>query len=404
MSEVFYCRRSGEAVARMSLGDGPAQASAAFCAALATAVTQFAADDGAKAAVLVSGDPEFLRDFSAAEWLALRAGASSPAALGDALHSLGAALRALETCGKPVVAEVACPRLSGAALELVLATHGAVALCPVTGDLPAVARGVLPVLGGAQRLARRVGIAAALPVLLDGAPADLVGAGICRTDLSAADLALDLAARAGGAVQPWDHKGFRIPGGAGPLAPHAMDSFMAGTSRRKAQAPRYPAPLAMLSAVYEGTQTGFDTAMRLSADLAAEVLAGDVAGHLLALAGPAPQDGPGVAAIRSAMVQAAQDALGAGATPALLRNTLRQAGLDLGFTPEGATAPGTGPQDAAPRLAAQILSAGAKAAAEALAAGAFQDAASASRASLLAGYPAWTGGALAWDSHRKLAW
>src|SRR5580704_2722367 len=88
----------------------------------------------------------------------------------DHFFRLSLALRALETCGKPVAAAIAGLALGGGG-ELALASHYRV----LTDDrhaaigLPESLVGLLPGAGGTQRLPRLVGVEAAMPILLDGA-------------------------------------------------------------------------------------------------------------------------------------------------------------------------------------------------------------------------------------------
>ncbi len=74
-------------------------------------------------------------------------------------------------------------------------------------------------------------------------------------------------------VQPWDKKGFRWPGGAGALHPGAQQTFMAGSAliADKTQH-NYPAPIAILSAVYEGSIVPFDTGLKIEARYFASLL------------------------------------------------------------------------------------------------------------------------------------
>jgi 3-hydroxyacyl-CoA dehydrogenase / enoyl-CoA hydratase / 3-hydroxybutyryl-CoA epimerase len=87
----------------------------------------------------------------------------------DHFFRLSRGLRALEMCGKPVAAAIAGLALGGGG-ELALAAHYRV----LTDDkhaaigLPESLVGLLPGGGGTQRLARLVGIEAAMPVLLEG--------------------------------------------------------------------------------------------------------------------------------------------------------------------------------------------------------------------------------------------
>ena len=87
----------------------------------------------------------------------------------DHFFRLSLALRALETCGKPVASAIAGLALGGGG-ELALASHYRV----LTDDkraaigLPESLVGLLPGAGGTQRLPRLVGIERAMPLLLEG--------------------------------------------------------------------------------------------------------------------------------------------------------------------------------------------------------------------------------------------
>ena len=200
-----------------------------------------------------------------------------------------AALRALERCGKPVAAAINGLALGGG-YELCLACHYRVLLDDpraVVG-LPEVNVGLLPGGGGTQRLPRLIGIERALPLLLSGrhvSPSEAVALGLVDA-LAPADALLDVARNwvlsHPAAQQPWDVKGFAVPGGCGALAPHATRSFGATLAQlRRDTQDNHPAPLAILSAVYEGTQVPFDTGLRIEAQYFGHLLAGPVARNLM---------------------------------------------------------------------------------------------------------------------------
>ncbi|MCC7041313.1 MAG: enoyl-CoA hydratase/isomerase family protein [Burkholderiales bacterium] len=183
-------------------------------------------------------------------------------------------LRRLETCGKPVAVAINGTALGGG-FELCLACHRRIA-----GDrpkarigLPEVTLGLLPGGGGTQRLPRLLGIRAALPLLLEGktvAPAAALELGLVHEVVPAgseseAARAWLLANIGKDILQPWDAKGYRIPGG--PVqSPQGMETFFAGNPMTLAKTrDNYPAPRWILSCVYEGLQTDFDTGCRTEA-------------------------------------------------------------------------------------------------------------------------------------------
>jgi 3-hydroxyacyl-CoA dehydrogenase/enoyl-CoA hydratase/3-hydroxybutyryl-CoA epimerase len=178
--------------------------------------------------------------------------------------------RKLETCGKPVAAAIEGVALGGGA-ELALACHYRVAADSpaVKIGFPEVTAGMHPGGGGTQRLPRLVGIQAALKLLLDGRPikveeAKKIGFLNALAPPGGTVEAAKQWIRGGGeAVQPWDKKGAKIPGGA-PHAPGVSDIFAVSTAMiRKQQFGNYPAPMNILSAVYEGSQVPIDAALRI---------------------------------------------------------------------------------------------------------------------------------------------
>ncbi len=204
-------------------------------------------------------------------------------------QTLSHTFRRLETCGKPVAAAINGVALGGG-LELCLACHYRV-LADDPGakvGLPEVTVGLLPGAGGTQRLPRLIGIREALPLMLEGrqvGPEQALKLGIVH-ELAPADRVVERARRwvleAGDPEAPWDKKGFRIPGGAGAMHPKAVETFMVGTSLLAGKAfHNYPAPKAIMSAVYEGTITPFDTGLRIESKYFAQLVSGVVARNMM---------------------------------------------------------------------------------------------------------------------------
>jgi 3-hydroxyacyl-CoA dehydrogenase/enoyl-CoA hydratase/3-hydroxybutyryl-CoA epimerase len=176
--------------------------------------------------------------------------------------------------GKPFV--WAAPGTAmGIGLELGLACHRRIAADNPKAKigLPEIMVGIFPGSGGTTRLVRMLGVMGAAPFLLEGKtpdPAKAKAAGLIDDvvppeDLLTAARGWLLAATEKDAVKPWDQKGFRLPGG-GPYTREGFDIFLGGivmTHGRSQGA--YPAPKALLSAVYEGTLVPFDTALKIEA-------------------------------------------------------------------------------------------------------------------------------------------
>ncbi|WAH55405.1 3-hydroxyacyl-CoA dehydrogenase NAD-binding domain-containing protein [Pseudomonas silvicola] len=182
-------------------------------------------------------------------------------------------LRSLETCGKPFVAAINGSALGGG-LEIALACHYRI----VADDpklllgLPEVTLGLMPGAGGTQRLPRLLGIAQALPLMLKGT---LLGAQaalekglvdeVVATDglLAAATQWLLQSPRT---VQPWDEKGFSIPGGAGFADVELGNLYnLTATQIARDTARNLPAPIALLTAVARGTAVPLEQGLHIEA-------------------------------------------------------------------------------------------------------------------------------------------
>ncbi|MCG6492941.1 3-hydroxyacyl-CoA dehydrogenase NAD-binding domain-containing protein [Kitasatospora sp. A2-31] len=201
------------------------------------------------------------------------------------------ALRTLETLGKPVVAALNGSALGGG-LEIALACHHRIALdTPASRiGLPEVTLGLLPGGGGVVRTVRLFGITdALLKVLLQGRqyrPAQALEHGLVH---ELVDTPEELTARARAwiganptAVQPWDVKGYRIPGGtpATPAFAANLPAFPANLRKQLAGAP-YPAPRNVLAAAVESAQVDVDTAMVIEARYFTELACGQTSKNMI---------------------------------------------------------------------------------------------------------------------------
>jgi len=212
-------------------------------------------------------------------------------------------LRRLETGGKPVAAAIG-GTVQGAGFELALACHYRVAAADpaIRLGLPEARIGLLPGGGGTQRVPRLIGIAAALPLLLEGralTPDQARAAGLVHAVVPSGDM-LDAAKRwlldGASAMAPWDAKNYQVPGGAGGLHPGAVQTFTANNARAQDRTRHNdPAALAILSCVYEGTQLPFDRALRIESKYGASLFRTPVARNMIRtlVIGRARADDPG---------------------------------------------------------------------------------------------------------------
>jgi 3-hydroxyacyl-CoA dehydrogenase/enoyl-CoA hydratase/3-hydroxybutyryl-CoA epimerase len=180
------------------------------------------------------------------------------------------AFRKLETCGKPVAAAINGLALGGG-LEVTLACHYRVVTDnpKIQLGLPEAKVGLLPGGGGTQRMPRLVGAMAALPIILQGTSVDPQKAlGMKLIHAVSKDPVADAKAwikTKPEAVQPWDKKDFKVPGG-GPYSPGGGQVFTMGNAMlRKESYGNYPAQKFILSCVYEGLQVPIDAGLRIEA-------------------------------------------------------------------------------------------------------------------------------------------
>jgi 3-hydroxyacyl-CoA dehydrogenase/enoyl-CoA hydratase/3-hydroxybutyryl-CoA epimerase len=205
-------------------------------------------------------------------------------------QSLKGLLRRLETLGKPVVAAVNGAALGGG-LELALACHHRVALDAKGSEigLPEVSLGLLPGGGGVVRTVRMFGLQKALmEVLLQGQrrkPAAALEVGLVD-ELAESPEAMLAAAKAWIAAnpapqQPWDVKGYKMPGGtpSNPKLAMMLPAFPANLRKQLKGAPM-PAPHHIMAAAVEGAQVDFDTAQKIEAQYFVDLATGQVSKNM----------------------------------------------------------------------------------------------------------------------------
>jgi 3-hydroxyacyl-CoA dehydrogenase/enoyl-CoA hydratase/3-hydroxybutyryl-CoA epimerase len=214
----------------------------------------------------------------------LRNNSKDPSEMHKFSLDFNAIFRKLETCGKPVVAAMNGTALGGG-YEICLACHYRIALDnpkAVIG-LPEVQLGLLPGGGGTQRLPRIIGMEAALMLMVEGkriSPKEAFGYGmvndIAATREEMMEKAIKWILANPKAIQPWDEfdkktgaikarENYKVPGG-NVQSPAGMRTFAGGTAMVMDKTKgNYPAPIAILSCVYEGLQVNMDRAIPIEA-------------------------------------------------------------------------------------------------------------------------------------------
>ena len=274
MQDIIRCTVDADGIALLTI-DYPGKTmnviDQAFMDSLSAGIERVAADPAIQGAIVTSGKDAFV---AGADLIGMESTLDSmdglPAeVLFEKCASLSKLLRRMETCGKPFAAAINGVAMGGG-FEICLACHYRVASdAPgLVLGLPEVQVGLLPGAGGTQRLLRMLGILGAMPYLLEGKHASAAKAkeaGLVNAVVPAAELlaaAKQWLLDSPSAVQPWDVKGFKIPGG-GPLDPRVAPGFVVGNTMLQAGTQHnLPAPLAIQSCLYEGAQLPMDTRVR----------------------------------------------------------------------------------------------------------------------------------------------
>jgi 3-hydroxyacyl-CoA dehydrogenase / enoyl-CoA hydratase / 3-hydroxybutyryl-CoA epimerase len=215
--------------------------------------------------------------------------------LAEMVRAGKAQLRRLETLGVPVCAAINGAALGGG-LEICLATHHRIAVDDpkVQMGFPEVQLGLLPGAGGVVRTVRMLGIAdALLKLLMQGQrlrPAQALETGILdeavatREELVPAAKAWvsERAAQEEPVAQPWDVKGYKMPGGtpSNPKLAQNLPAFPANL-RKQLKGANYPAPHHIMAAAVEGAQVDFDTAIEIEGRYFVDLLTGQVAKNMI---------------------------------------------------------------------------------------------------------------------------
>lgn len=206
------------------------------------------------------------------------------------VESLKKSMRQLETTGKPVVACINGAALGGG-FELALACHHRIAMNhkKVKLGLPEVTLGLLPGAGGITRMVRLLGLNNSMPYLTLGNLFDaekgqklgLIHQLVDNESELITNAIKWIKSQAEPVYQPWDIKGYKIPGGTPkdvkvnqklPITPTMLKTPSNGT---------LPAPTTILSAMVEGSQVDFDSAGKIESGYFVELAKGKVSSNII---------------------------------------------------------------------------------------------------------------------------
>lgn len=255
---------------------------------LAEAVARVEADrERLKGVLVMSAKKTFFAGAQLDNVLKLKA---ADAAAGFAgIEAMKACFRRLDRLGRPVIA-----LLNGAALgggwEVALAAHARFALDDrrIQFGTPEVSLGLIPGATGITKTVRLLGLMAAQPYLMEGklfGPREAMelgmvnGIGATIDDLR--EMALAWIADNPEAVQPWDRKDYRMPGGT-PATPKIAAGLAVAPAMLTAKTHGlYPAAQAILETMVEGAMVDYDTATRIESRKLAKVMVGQNAKNMI---------------------------------------------------------------------------------------------------------------------------
>jgi 3-hydroxyacyl-CoA dehydrogenase/enoyl-CoA hydratase/3-hydroxybutyryl-CoA epimerase len=240
-----------------------------------------------KGVILASAKATFFAGAALKHLLTLKAEDAAPGFAG--IEATKASYRKIETLGRPVVAI-----LNGAALgggwEVALAAHARFAIddASIRFGMPEVTLGLIPGATGITKTVRKLGLLAAQPYLIEGklfGPREAVelgwvdGLGASIEELKAQ--ALEWIAAHPDAKQPWDERGYRMPGGTPDQPKLAAALSVAPAMLLQKTRGLYPATEAILEAMVEGAQVDYDTATRIESRKLAKVMVTQTAKNMI---------------------------------------------------------------------------------------------------------------------------
>ena len=205
------------------------------------------------------------------------------------IQKMKAEFRYIETLGVPVVAALNGTALGGG-WEIALGCHYRIALNDPKAKfgLPEVTLGLLPGGGGIVRMVRLLGLQNAFPFLMEGKQFGVDKAKSLGLIHDTADSNEELFEKALAWVkanpksqQPFDVKGYKLPGGT-PSSPQVAQVLaIAPAMLRDKTKGCYPAPEAIMAAAVEGAQVDVDTALTIESRYFTYLATGQISKNMI---------------------------------------------------------------------------------------------------------------------------
>jgi 3-hydroxyacyl-CoA dehydrogenase/enoyl-CoA hydratase/3-hydroxybutyryl-CoA epimerase len=205
------------------------------------------------------------------------------------IEEMKAKLRYIETRGIPVVAALNGTALGGG-WELALGCHHRIALNDAKAKfgLPEVTLGLLPGGGGVVRMVRLLGLQNAFPFLMEGKQFGVDKAkslglihDTAETEQELLDKAIAWVKANPISQQPFDVKGYKIPGGDPKTPAVAQILAIVPAMLRDKTKGCYPAPEAIMAAAVEGAQVDVDTALSIESRYFTYLATGQISKNMI---------------------------------------------------------------------------------------------------------------------------
>ncbi|WP_180025001.1 3-hydroxyacyl-CoA dehydrogenase NAD-binding domain-containing protein [Acinetobacter sp. YH1901134] len=258
-----------------------------FRAALAETVDKLQADENIAGIIFRSAKKTFFAGGDLDELI--QATPEHATEFFNMIEEMKAKLRYIETRGIPVVAALNGTALGGG-WELALGCHYRIALNDAKAKfgLPEVTLGLLPGGGGIVRMVRLLGLQNAFPLLMEGKQIGVEKAKSLGLIQDTADSLEELMDKAIAWVkanpksqQPYDVKGYKIPGGTPSTPAVAQMLAIAPAMLRDKTKGCYPAPEAIMSAAVEGAQVDVDTALTIESRYFTYLATGQISKNMI---------------------------------------------------------------------------------------------------------------------------
>ncbi|NNC99872.1 MAG: 3-hydroxyacyl-CoA dehydrogenase [Gammaproteobacteria bacterium] len=290
---VFKYQKDQDGIVTITMNmTGPVNAmNAEYKTAMNEVVNKLEQEDGLIGVVIASAKKVFFAGGDLNDLVAARP--EDAEAIFHNTEEIKGDLRRIEKLPVPVVAAINGAALGGG-YELSLACNHRIAYNhkSVQIGLPECTLGLYPGGGGIVRLTKLIGVEKALPLILEGkrlVPEKALAAGLIHQLVETLDELVPAAktwilenkGEPDAAIQPWDKKGFRIPGGAINSPKNAQLAVMGPTLLHQKTRGLMPNATAAMDVAFQASMLDLDTALRIEGREFAGVVTSDVAKNMI---------------------------------------------------------------------------------------------------------------------------